>query len=353
MFDLKPISSRVARVAGAAAVAGLLCLASPHVALADQSLESLEQAAIQAADSYQAATEKVSQIQGQIEDNAAHKAELEAELPAQRERAASAIRAHYRLQQDQANLVSMLLSAEDFNQFLSQAQYLTAITTSKLNEMVQLTQMEQDLDRTSQALESAKAAAEVQASEAQGAYERAEAAKQAAIQAATANAAAQQAAYEQQLAAGTPDQSTNQAIEAATAKQGADAADASAPKGGQGQDETTPTAKAEEPQREATPAQPAKPSYNYVGASTYGEGDGLMYSATASGDVVTPTSMGVAMKSVPLGTVVEVSYGGNTVTAVVNDRGPFVAGREIDLQPAVAHALGFDGVGTVGYRIVG
>ncbi len=353
MFDLNPISGKVARAAGTAALVGLLCLASPRVALAEQSLESLELAAIQAADSYQAATEKVAQIQDQIEDNAARKAQLEAELPAQRERAAAAIKAHYILQQDQANLVSMLLSAEDFNQFLSQAQYLTAITTSKLNEMVQLTQMERKLDQTSQALESAKAAADTQASEAQSAYERAEATKQAAVRAATANAAAQQATYERQVAEGTQDGSTNAALEAAKAAQGGNESGSSSGDGGQGSGDAASSGKAEDTKSAAGQDKPAKPSYNYVGASTYGEGDGLMYSATASGDIVTPTSMAVAMKSMPLGTVVEITYGGNTVTAVVNDRGPFIAGREIDLQPAVAHALGFDGVGTVGYRVVG
>ena len=58
------------------------------------------------------------------------------------------------------------------------------------------------------------------------------------------------------------------------------------------------------------------------------------------------------MRTVPLGTTIEISYHGKTVTAVVNDRGPFVGDRQIDLQPAVAHALGFDGVDTVGYRII-
>lgn len=93
-------------------------------------------------------------------------------------------------------------------------------------------------------------------------------------------------------------------------------------------------------------------TYTYVQASMYGEGDGFMYGTTASGDTVTPTSMAVAMKTMPLGTKIQLTYNGNTVTAVVNDRGPYVAGREIDLQPAVAQALGFSGVGTVGYKVV-
>lgn len=92
-------------------------------------------------------------------------------------------------------------------------------------------------------------------------------------------------------------------------------------------------------------------TFTWVETSEYGEGDGLMGSGTASGAVVTTTSMGIAMKTMPLGTVVELSYNGRIVTAVVNDRGPYAGNRQIDLQPAVAHALGFDGVGVVGYRI--
>ena len=40
-------------------------------------------------------------------------------------------------------------------------------------------------------------------------------------------------------------------------------------------------------------------------------------------------------------------YGGRSVTATVDDRGPFVAGRTWDLNQNVAAALGFGGVGTV------
>ncbi len=56
---------------------------------------------------------------------------------------------------------------------------------------------------------------------------------------------------------------------------------------------------------------------------------------------------GVANRTLPCGTKVTFSYGGRTVTAVVDDRGPFVGGREWDLNQNTAHALGFDGVGTV------
>lgn len=88
------------------------------------------------------------------------------------------------------------------------------------------------------------------------------------------------------------------------------------------------------------------------GASTYGIGDGLMGSGCSDGSIVTEDSMGIAHKTLPLGTQVQIMYGGVVVNATVCDRGPFVAGRDIDLQPAVAWALGFDGVGELQYRVL-
>ncbi len=93
-------------------------------------------------------------------------------------------------------------------------------------------------------------------------------------------------------------------------------------------------------------------TWNACHASTYGIGDGLMGSGCADGSKVTSKSMGVAHKTLPLGTKIQVMYKGKLVNAEVCDRGPYVEGRELDLQPAVAWALGFDGVGEVEYRVV-
>ncbi len=57
--------------------------------------------------------------------------------------------------------------------------------------------------------------------------------------------------------------------------------------------------------------------------------------------------LGVANRTLPCGTKVTFRYGGRTVTAVVDDRGPFVSGREWDLNQNTAGALGFGGVATV------
>ncbi|MBV9309352.1 MAG: RlpA-like double-psi beta-barrel domain-containing protein [Solirubrobacterales bacterium] len=56
---------------------------------------------------------------------------------------------------------------------------------------------------------------------------------------------------------------------------------------------------------------------------------------------------GVANRDLPCGTKVMIAYGGRSVTAVVDDRGPFVGGRDWDLNQNTAGALGFSGVDTV------
>ena len=57
--------------------------------------------------------------------------------------------------------------------------------------------------------------------------------------------------------------------------------------------------------------------------------------------------LGVANKSLPCGTRVEFRNGPHTVTATVDDRGPYVGSRVWDFNQATAAALGFVGVGTV------
>jgi hypothetical protein len=56
---------------------------------------------------------------------------------------------------------------------------------------------------------------------------------------------------------------------------------------------------------------------------------------------------GVANRTLPCGTKVEFRYGGRSVTAAVDDRGPYVGGRDWDLNQTTAGALGFGGVGLV------
>ncbi|MGH6739335.1 MAG: septal ring lytic transglycosylase RlpA family protein [Bradyrhizobium sp.] len=73
---------------------------------------------------------------------------------------------------------------------------------------------------------------------------------------------------------------------------------------------------------------------------------------TASGHRASPHALTAAHRTLPFGTKVQVinERNGRSVTVTINDRGPFKRGRIIDVTPAAAAALGFDGLARV--RIV-
>ena len=82
--------------------------------------------------------------------------------------------------------------------------------------------------------------------------------------------------------------------------------------------------------------------FRLAGASWYGGGGSL-----ACGGQLSGSTLGVANKTLPCGTLVTLRYGGRSIRVPVIDRGPYVAGRDFDLTEATKHALGFEGVGQV------
>ena len=72
-------------------------------------------------------------------------------------------------------------------------------------------------------------------------------------------------------------------------------------------------------------------------------------SKTASGERANPTWLTAAHRTLPFGTKVRVTNkrNGHSVVVRINDRGPFVRGRVIDVTPAAARALGFSGLAPV------
>ena len=78
-------------------------------------------------------------------------------------------------------------------------------------------------------------------------------------------------------------------------------------------------------------------------ASWYGPGfRGL---PTASGEPFDPRGYTAAHKTLPFGTDLVVSYRGRSVQVTVNDRGPYVGARELDLSRAAARDIGLTRVG--------
>jgi rare lipoprotein A len=78
-------------------------------------------------------------------------------------------------------------------------------------------------------------------------------------------------------------------------------------------------------------------------ASVYSTESG---SKTASGQKLNPGALTAAHRTLPFGTKVRVTNkkNGQSVVVTINDRGPFVRGRVIDVTPAGARALGFSGL---------
>jgi rare lipoprotein A len=86
-------------------------------------------------------------------------------------------------------------------------------------------------------------------------------------------------------------------------------------------------------------------------ASFYGNESG---SKTASGQRFNQNAMTAAHRSLPFGTKLKVTHGGRSVVVTVNDRGPFIKGRVLDLSSGAARAVGLTsrGVGRVVAEVI-
>jgi len=98
------------------------------------------------------------------------------------------------------------------------------------------------------------------------------------------------------------------------------------------------------------------PAYAESGiASIYGNGDGYagkcvaMQKPRGGCERMDPRAMTAAHRTIPFGTMVTVvnRRNGRQIVVRINDRGPFIKGRIIDLTPAGAAALGFTGLAPV------
>ena len=76
---------------------------------------------------------------------------------------------------------------------------------------------------------------------------------------------------------------------------------------------------------------------------------------TASGERINPSALTAAHRTLPFNTYVTVfnKHNGQSVVVRINDRGPYIRGRVIDLSPAAAHAIGMDGIAPVSLSIGG
>ena len=97
----------------------------------------------------------------------------------------------------------------------------------------------------------------------------------------------------------------------------------------------------EELAQDKSPEVASSPFNVHIGAASW-YGPGFNGKKTASGDVFDESKFTAAHRTLPLGRKARVTHLGNgkTVEVLINDRGPYVAGRVIDLSQAAAKALG-------------
>ena len=100
------------------------------------------------------------------------------------------------------------------------------------------------------------------------------------------------------------------------------------------------------------------PSEHHVAMATPGKGGGVASfytegNSTASGEKFDPTELTAAHPSLPFGTKLRVTNTatGKSVTVRVNDRGPYVPGRVVDVSYSAAQALGMVHSGTANVKL--
>lgn len=90
---------------------------------------------------------------------------------------------------------------------------------------------------------------------------------------------------------------------------------------------------------------PMQSQSEVVTASWYDHGK-----ITASGERFDPEGLTVAHRALPFGTRLKLRYKGRKIIVRVNDRGPFVKGRQLDVSRRVARILGMTGVHKIEIR---
>jgi len=91
------------------------------------------------------------------------------------------------------------------------------------------------------------------------------------------------------------------------------------------------------------------PAYSYRGSASYYQHG----TRTANGEAFNPGGFTAAHRTLPFGTRVRVTnkHSGRSVVVRINDRGPFIVGREIDVSRGAAEALGMVGAGVAPVHI--
>ncbi len=177
-----------------ALVFGLVGSGFVQTSIADEEADELEAQVKSSADAYNDAISRQEELASEIAQLDARIAELEAKLPAQRERSDESVRALYKYEYDSSSILMMLLESTSVTDMLAIVDSYNWILEYNTAEIQNAIQMESELKNARQQLESDKAGADQAAQDALASLQQArEARERVAARAAAAQAAEQQA----------------------------------------------------------------------------------------------------------------------------------------------------------------
>ena len=169
---MQRLAQRVATLSLATVVAGIGFGLRPVQSLA-ATYEELQKRVEESNAAYDAALANMDRIQDEIDENEERISQLEADLPAQRQRAATSLRALYKIQQGGNGLIDLLLAADDFNEFITTITYLDHIQDKHMDAIDTLNETSSELAEREDLLAARKAQADQEAEAARQAQEEA------------------------------------------------------------------------------------------------------------------------------------------------------------------------------------
>lgn len=223
-----------------------------------QTYEELQKKVEEATATYKEAMANIGAIKDEIAENEDKIAQIESELPEQRLRAADSLRTLYKMRQSSSGLVELLLSADDFNEFIATVTYLDRIQSKNMSELEQLNDLNSQLLEAQDTLMARQAQATQEAERAYQAQAEAIEAREAVVRQAEAQAAAEQQQAEEALAKAAKDAQEGKTFTNASGQQVAVTVSDTVPTPAPATSETKQESKKEESKQE-TPAPVVQP----------------------------------------------------------------------------------------------
>ncbi len=193
---MRALPQRVVSAGIVAALLGAPLFATPSPARATESSETTDSSDIyigvdssyserveECTTAYREAVDRLNELNGQIDANQARISELNERLPEQRAKAAQSLRTMYKFDQSSNGFLDLVLSANDFNQFIATIQYLDIIQAKNHEEINNLIQLNDELTYAQASLDAEQQEITEQVSIAEQALHDAEEAREAARQA--------------------------------------------------------------------------------------------------------------------------------------------------------------------------